>query len=259
MSTPHPATVTTWPFYHFGLIVTGEAEEKCLDKLFRSIAATRKCRFEVIRRVGQRSAIKSEKRQQRMAGSGKKIPDRDATDIGLPARQHLLARAGFVVLVDDLEEDRSEIVGQVFDRYRLALDTILKPDQARRASVHFLVNMLESYFFADIKTVNQVLGTDLEEHEGDVEEIRNPKADMKRHYPRYDEIADGTRIVEGLDIPRVLSRKETCASLRTMFAWIWKAIGEPKGERFQLQDGRYYDVTRSQICALPPIDPEAAS
>ena len=130
---------------------------------------------------------------------------------------------------------------------------MLKPDQARRASVHFLVNMLEAYFFADIETVNRVLGTNVEEHEGDVEEIRHPKAELKRHYPGYDEKEDGTRIVEGLDIPRVLSRKETCASLRTMFAWVWRAIGEPKSDVFQLRDGRYYEVTKSQICSLPPI------
>lgn len=259
MSTSHPTTVTTWPFYHFGLIVMGEAEETGLDKLFRSIAATMKCRFEVIRRVGQRPAITSENRQLRMVGSGKKIPDRDATDIGLPARRHLLSKPGFVVLVDDLEAKRSDDVEQTFLRYRLALDTMLKPEQTRRASVHFLVNMLEAYFFADIETVNQVLGTHLEEHEGDVEEIRNPKAELKRQYPGYDEKADGARIVQSLDLAHVLSRKETCASLRTMVAWIWRAIGEPEGERFQLQDGRYYEVTKFQICALPPIDPEAAS
>lgn len=128
---------------------------------------------------------------------------------------------------------------------------MLRPDQARRASVHFLVNMLEAYFFADIKIVNRVLGTDLEEHEGDVEEIRHPKAELKRHYPDYDEKKDGTRIVEGLDIPRVLSREETCASLRTMFAWVCRAIGEPTSDLFQLRGGRYYEATKSQICNLP--------
>ncbi len=136
---------------------------------------------------------------------------------------------------------------------------MLDGSQRRRASVHFLVNMLEAYFFADIETVNRVLGTNLGEHEGDVEEIRNPKADLKGHYPSYDERADGARIVESLDIPHVLSRKETCASLRTMFAWICRAIGEPRGEQFQLRDGRYFDVTRSQICDLPPIEAEASN
>ena len=119
--------------------------------------------------------------------------------------------------------------------------------------------MLDAYFFADIEAVNQVLGTNLEEREGDVEEIRNPKAELKRQYPSYNERADGTLIVGGLNIPHVLSRKETCASLRTMFAWIWRAIGEPRGEQFQLRDGRYFDVTRSQICALPPIEAEASN
>ena len=113
MSIPHPTGGQTWPFYHFGLIVTGEAEEKCLVKLFRSIAATGKCRFEVIRRVGQRSVITSKKRQLKMVGSGKKIPNRDATEIGLPARRHLSSRPGFVVLVDDLEADRSDDIEQV--------------------------------------------------------------------------------------------------------------------------------------------------
>lgn len=96
MSTSHPTAVTAWPFYHFGLIVTGQAERECLPALFRSIAATGKCRFEVIRRVGQRSAIRSAKRQLKMAGSGKKIPDKDEEEIGLPARQHLSSRSGQV-------------------------------------------------------------------------------------------------------------------------------------------------------------------
>ena len=257
MSTPQPAG-HTWQFLRFGLIVTGETEEECLPELFRSVAATGRCSFKVIRRIGQRSPIRSKSRQQKMAGSGKRIPDKDATEIGLPARGYLSSRTRFVVLVDDLEDDRSEEVEQVYARYRRALDTVLRRDQAARASVHFLANMLEAYFLADTETVNRVLGTNLEEHEGDVEEIRNPKAELRRQYPGYNEKADRARIVQSLDLPHVLSRKETCASLRTMFAWIWKAIGEPKGERFQLQHGRYYEVTKSQIRALPPVDPEAA-
>ncbi len=193
-----------------------------------------------------------------MVGSGKAIPTKDA-ELGLSARQFLSSDTRYLVLVDDLEAERSKFVGQVFDRYRLALNTMLDGSQRRRVSVQFLVNMLEAYFFADIETVNRVLGTNLEEHEGDVEEVRNPKAELKRQYPGYDEKADGTRIVGTLNIPHVLSRKETCASLRTMFAWICRAIGEPKGEVYQLRDGRYFDVTRSQICALPPIEAEASN
>ena len=72
-----------------------------------------------------------------MIGSGKTIPDKDAMDIGFPARAFLSSETHFVILVDDLEADRAGEIQQIFDRYRLALDTILLPDRARRASVHF--------------------------------------------------------------------------------------------------------------------------
>ena len=51
----------------------------------------------------------------------------------------------------------------VTDRYRRVLDTILSSSQSRRASVHFLVNMLEAYFFAHSDAVNSVLGTNLDD------------------------------------------------------------------------------------------------
>ena len=243
----------TWQFFRFGLIVTGKGEEQFLPELFHSITATtQRCSFEVIRRIGQRSPIKSERRKLRMTGTGKVIPDRDATEIGLLARGFLSSNTRFVVLIDDLEAKRAEDIQQVFDRYRKALDTILDESRASRASVHFLVNMLEAYYFADIRTVNAVLGTNLEEYEGDVETIRNPKGELKKQYPDFDEIADGRQIVRGLDMPHVLSRKETCASLRTMFAWMYRAIGEPASDEYQLLDGCYSEVTKPQICALPP-------
>ena len=46
---------------------------------------------------------------------------------------------------------------EVFGRYRAALDTVLSEDQARRAAVHFFVNMLEAYYFADTRAVNSML------------------------------------------------------------------------------------------------------
>ncbi len=83
----------------------------------------------------------------------------------------------FVILVDDLEHARREQAQQIFDRYRLALDTMLKDAQQSRVAVHFLVNMLKAYYFADAKAVNAVLDLDspLEDHPGDVEMIRHPK------------------------------------------------------------------------------------
>ena len=79
-----------------------------------------------------------------MVGRGKKIPDRDVTDIGLPARRYLAADDRFLLLVDDLEADRADSIQEIFDRYRIALDTVLTESQSRRASVHFLANTLEA-------------------------------------------------------------------------------------------------------------------
>ena len=241
-----------WRFFRFGLIVTGKTEENCLPSLFRSISATGRCSFTVIRRIGQRSPIGSSRRILRMIGSGKTIPDRDAEDVGFPARAFLSSETDFVILVDDLEAGRSGEIQQIFNRYRLALDTMLQPDQVRRASVHFLVNMLEAYYFADARAVNTVLGTELEDYEGDVEAIRHPKNELKRLYRGFDEMEHGCRILDTLRVCHVLSRRDTCSSLRTMFAWICKAIGEPEGETYQLLEGHYSDVTGDQLRTLAP-------
>ena len=191
-----------------------------------------------------------------MIGSGKRIPDRDATDIGLPARQFLSSKSSFVILIDDLEAKRSEEVQRVFDRYRLALNEMLEPNQIRRASVHFLVNMLEAYYFADARAVNSVLGSEIEDYEGDVETIRNPKSNLKKLCREFNEITHGRQIVDNLRVFHVLSRKETCASLRTVFAWIFEAIGEPAGDTHQLRAGCYNDVTKHQVRALAPQEPD---
>ena len=194
-----------WRFVHFGLIVTGKTEQQCLPELFRIMQITGKCAFGVIRKIGQRSP-RSKKRTLQMVGRGKMIPDKDETDIGLPARRFLTSDDRFVLLVDDLEADRSDHRQEIFDRYRHALDTILV-GKAHRASVHFLVNMLEAYFFADSDAVNSVLGTELEDHDGDVETIRNPKALIKRKHRGYNEVDDGCRIIGRLSIHHVLSRR----------------------------------------------------
>ena len=241
-----------WRFIHFGLIVTGETEERCLPDLFRSMAATGMCSFSVIRRIGQRSPIRSDRRRLKMVGSGKMIPDRDVIEIGLPARNYLSSETRYLLLIDDLEAGRSDDVQDIFFRYRRAFDTILTAIQSRRASVHFLVNMLEAYYLADSQAVNSVLDTEFDDYEGDVETIRNPKACMKKLHPGFDTVKDGCRIIGSLAIPHVLSRKDACASLRTLFAWVYKAIGEPDCELRQHLVGGYNDVTKGQICALSP-------
>ena len=240
-----------WQFFKFGLIVTGEGEEAFLPNFFRSLTEGGCCSFRVIRRIGQRSPRTSKKRQATMVGSGKTIPDRDANEIGLPARRYLTSNpTNFVILVDDLESDRASCATETYQRYRDALDTILPNEQMRRASVHFFVNMLEAYYFADAKAVNAVLDTDLEDHDGDVETIRNPKGELKTLHAGFKEIEHGKAIVARLDLPHVLSRPETCAALRTLFGWCSLAIGQEPTDRFELIRGSYSDLTRGQIGEL---------
>ena len=118
-------------YFHFGLIVTGETEEQHLPKLFRSLMESGICTFEVIRRVGQLKVITSVERLKAL-GNGKDIPSKDAK-IGLAARKYLMTDVcHFVLLIDDLEYDRRNQEQQVFDRYRLALDTILNEIEASR-------------------------------------------------------------------------------------------------------------------------------
>ena len=249
MSVSTPDSGRAWRFFQFGLIVTGKGEEEFLPKLFRSLAATGRCSFKVIRRIDQRSP-RSPRRRLWMMGSGKQIPDKDEAEIGLPARTFLSSDDRYVLLIDDLEADRSNDIQPVFDRYRLALDTMLPEDQAHRASVHFLVNMLEAYYFADARAVNAVLGTDLDDCEADVETIRNPKRRLKGLYPGFHEREHGRLIVEQLDVLHVLSRADACCSLRTIFAWIYTAIEEPDSEIRSLLDGCRNETTRGQIDAL---------
>lgn len=185
-----------------------------------------------------------------MARGGKKITDKDEEEIGLVARRYLMWPDNFVLLVDDLEGDRVEQAPSVFQRYRDVLDTMLGPRLKSRASVHFLVNMLEAYFFGDSQAINAVLGTTLPDHVGDVELIRHPKNDLKKLYQGYDEIEHGRSILAQLNTERVLADPDTCAWLRTMFSWCFKALGEVPTSRFQLEAGQYSPVTHFQIDSL---------
>ena len=243
-------------FLHFGLIVTGEVERNHMPKLFNSLMDFGICTFKVIRFVGQRGPITSEKRILKMVGSGKTIPDKDVSEIGFKAREHLSADGcHFVILIDDLEYDRKNLAQQVFDRYRQAIDTVLTADQRTRASVHFLVNMLEAYFFADASAVNAVLDLDppLEDYVGDVETIPHPKAKLKDLYPGYHEKDDGGRILNQINVEHILARPDSCASLRTLFAWCFKVLEQftydPSFlvDKYHLQDGIYYEITRPQL------------
>lgn len=196
-------------YFHFGLIVTGKSERVHLPKLFRSLMSTGICTFQVINFTGQRRPITSIKKKIVMVGSGKMITDKDQDEIGLPARRYLKNDpCCLVILVDDLEHDWRENAQEVFNRYRQIFDTILTASQKTRASVHFLVNMLEAYYWADTQSLNSVLSLkpSLEDHKDDVEDIRHPKAEILKLYPQFHEIDDGGKILDAIDIEHVLSR-----------------------------------------------------
>jgi hypothetical protein len=248
-----------WRFYRFALFVTGHGERQFLPRLFRPLEMDGHCHFQVVHQLGQRSPIRSKTRQLQMVGRGKMILDKDE-DIGLKARKYLSEGYDFILLIDDLEQGRAEHAEAVYDRYRAALDVMLTPlGLQARASVHFMVNMLEAYYFADAAAVNAVLGTNLEDFAGDVETIAHPKNDLKASASAlgpgrtFDEVDDGRAIVERLDVAKILSRPATCRLLRTAFAWCGRAMGLPPMELFRLSDGQLYAITSAQVDQLPSI------
>ena len=243
-----------WAYFRFGLIVTGETEQEHLPKLFRSLMATGVCHFEVIRKIEQRTPKTSTTQNPTVVGVNQAIETKDELEIGLPALGYV-RRSGyhFVLLIDDLEHGRRNQALEVFNLYRTVLDTVLNTLK-HRASVYFLVNMLEAYYFADARAINAVLGTALSDYEGDVETIRNPKSDLRAEYQGFREINDGGRILNQIDIERVLSRPDTCASLRTLFAWCVKVLETYSdhdcadfADKYRLHDGKLSEITRTQL------------
>lgn len=240
-----------------GLIVTGRGEESFLPQLFRSLMARAHCVFSVIRRVGQRSPVTAPRKLLSMVGTGRKLPTKDEEEIGLPVLRYLQRYPdSYAIVIDDLEGTRREAAEAVFARYRTALDEVLAPSGLEsRAAVHFLVNMLEAYYFADYQAVNAVAGKEIlsADHPSDVEQIRAPKRDLKRLWQRFDEIEHGKQIVNCLDLAHVLSRPPECCWLRAMFAWCVTKLAESDAihdpllnSAFRLADGCQATITSGQ-------------
>jgi hypothetical protein len=247
---PGPAVLANWQYFRFGIVVTGRGEELFLAELFRSLTVRGNCRFEVIARILQLRPITSPKRFLQMTGTGKQLTNRDE-ELGLVARRYLASHANaFVILVDDLEYDWREQIRPVYDRYRTAL-TAMTGKQSSRTSVHFFVYMLEAYYFADTTAVNAVLDTTLTDHNGDVEEIRHPKQDLKVCALHFDEIDHGREIVRRLNLPQVLSSPRTCRALRSLVGWCCRAMALPFTDEFQLLHGEFHAVTSPQLDELP--------
>lgn len=232
-------------FFKLGLLVTGKTEEEHIPKLFRTLMELGICSFEVIRKVEQLD-VRTSQKKLKMVGTDKDISNNEADRIGFPAREYLEDPCTYVLLLDDLEHNRTDRAQQIFEKYRNVLDTILR-NKKHRASVHFLVNMLEAYYFADAATVNAVLETQLSDYEGDVETIRHPKGELKQIYSGFNEKEHGGRILDRLDVEKVLSNPNTCASLRTLFAWCLKALGEVPTDKYQISSGKLSEITKAQL------------
>lgn len=241
------ATGTSWAFYRVALLVTGETEELHLPALFRNFAATGRCAFTVIRRVPQLNPLTSVRREKVRLRSGKTLTSRDE-ELGLAVRRALNTGFDLVLVVDDLERRHLE---PAYTRYRSALDTMLCTEEQRsRVSVHFLVNMLEAYYFADTSAVNRALGTQLEDHPDDVETIPHPKNELKKLHPAFREKEHGGAILSMLNVQHVLSHPSKCLGLRTLFAWLVRAMRLDVGSALCLTEGALSPTTRAQIDAL---------
>jgi hypothetical protein len=160
-----------------------------------------------------------------------------------------------VLVIDDLEGARREQATTVFNRYRLALNQMLGPHGlANRASIHFLVNMLEAYYFAHADAVNVAAGTDIldQDYSEDVESIGHPKNQMKHIWQGFDEVEHGALVLDELDLRHVLQHHERCCWLRTLFYWCISRI--PPGsiwdnqltQSFRLPDGCRIALTENQ-------------
>ncbi len=246
--------------YHFKFIlfVTGKGEQQHLPKMFKSLSKSKICSFTVGEFVGQLRPITSPKRIPRMVGTGQQLPNGDFERIGAPARRYIQEDpCHLLMLIDDLEGISEDEAMATFNRYRKALDSGLGNDK-RRASVHFLVNMLEAYFFADSNALNSALNLEppVGPHDGDVEAIQHPKNKLKRIFPAYRETEHPGLILDLLDLDVVLSNPNHCASLRTCIKWIVDQIKTYPNQtyfdelnferRFHLTTDKLYDVTANQ-------------
>jgi hypothetical protein len=114
--------------------------------------------------------------------------------------------------------------------------------------------MLEAYYFANASAINAALNLGLVDHAGDVETIPHPKGKLKQRYSGFDEVEHGGQILTHLNIEHVLSRAETCSSLRTMFAWCVQILSASPfcdtsalAEKYCLQQGQLSDITSGQL------------
>ncbi len=149
-----------WPFFRFALIVTGKGERAGIDRFLRAIHADGQSTCTVTDRVPQLIPVGEKKRAARelkMVGKGGRLEGRDE-QIGLIVRSLCFRGFDYVILIDDLEKSGRNDVEKRVERYVTAGRGLIADDRPWRFSVHFLVNMMESYFFADTNPASEVLG-----------------------------------------------------------------------------------------------------
>jgi len=217
-----------WYSIRLKLLVTGDTERENISIVFKPLLTCGFIRFDEPLKIEQLSPRKS---HLLVTGTTKRVMPKRDEQLGGIARNYFMSsgegEVRLLIVLDDVEHDRIGTITEVFERYRCALDAFLCPIQKEaHASVHFLRNMLEAYYFADtnalseaMKVVHPDLKASPEVYEGDVEYIRHPKNDLKRMYGSFDEIRDGKAVLERIEWNRVLSKPQYCTSLRTMFNW----------------------------------------
>ena len=186
-----------------------------------------------------------------MVGKGKPLSSKQE-DFALKIRGFLEQSPANLALVTDDLEDRTPMHNAVFATYREPLDRILSPRGLQnRASVHFLVPMIEAYFLADATAVNEAFELAIDEPEGDPEEIRGAKGKLKKHCQvagaNYNERTTGEVLAGRIDLEKILDNPDYCVSLRCLVKWCSRRSGEPDGDRFQLLNGKVSEVTAVQI------------
>ena len=259
-----PVNSLPWARIKIKILVTGKGEEKFIELLFKPLLASGFLDWEAPRRIKQLSPTKE---QLKVAGTEKKLINKNDEEIGLVARAFLASSTAnerrILVLLDDLEGARSEVASSVFKRYRDALDAMLSAYGLNKAaSVHFLRNMLEAYYFSDVSAINLAMNGlhpthgkgDIPACTDDVETIPHPKNDLKRHFGSFDEISDGNAVMENLNIETVLMNPETCRSLRTLFKWCLGQMKSyagytewPNAAKWEsLTNEKLWEITQSQ-------------
>ena len=240
------------------LIVTGEGERDHLPELFSTLSATGLCHFKVLRKANQLTPRALSRRLEMVGSRGSALPTKAESEISIPTRLCLRGHHDrLVLLIDDLEHARRDQAEVIFSLYREALDKLLIEKERQQAAMHFLVNMLEAYFFAHAQAVEEALGVDIDCHEGDVEHIRHPKGELKSRLGNYRERRDGGAILEHLKLDRVLADPATCTWLRACVAWLVEALRqrldptviealEPVAQDCHLEDGQVVDWLRKQ-------------